>query len=105
MSSKPVEKEYNGHTFERGVCICGCWKNPTGSSGPPGLDPDGECPKSPKDGHLIGGKVDYEIVAERRMAKLNHRIQKLVSEIKGKDDEIKRLREARHSKGVPELEL
>jgi len=70
-------KEYGPHKYARhdgtSDCEygCNCWAGPANSGGPVGLDPlGGECPKNPKDGKLVGGSVDYQIVVTRRIRKL-----------------------------------
>ena len=70
-------KEYGPHKYEdhnrTSNCKhdCGCWAGPANSGGPAGLNPlSGECPGNPKDGNLIGGNSDYEIVVERRIRAL-----------------------------------
>lgn len=85
-------KEYGPHKYEDGPGTydcehgCGCWAGPTRSGGPLGIDPlYGECPKNPKDGKLVGGDVDHEIVVERRIRALEStafRGQEAMNELK-----------------------
>lgn len=69
-------KGYGPHEYEDGPGTydceygCGCWRGPTRSGGPIGVDPRGECPKNPADGNLVGGNADHEIVVERRIRAL-----------------------------------
>ena len=76
-------KEYGPHKYKdhdgTSDCKhgCGCWAGPANSGGPVGLNPlNGECPGNPKDGNLIGGKSDYEIVVERRIRALESKLFK-----------------------------
>jgi hypothetical protein len=71
-------KEYGPHDYPSGEdgtadCRngCGCSAGNFTSHGPLGLDPlGGECPGNPKDGKLVGGKADYDIVVTRRIRRL-----------------------------------
>ena len=67
-------RKYGPHEYSNsdgtGDCDCGCWMGDSRSHGPIGVDPFGECPANPKDGHLVGGSADHEIVVERRIRKL-----------------------------------
>ena len=103
-----MPKEYGEHKYNNGLCICGCWSNSLTTGGPIGLDPKGKCPKNPKDGIPIGGLHDIEEVANERIADLYSQIRRLTIEVEEKNKEVKRLqeklREAKHSMGVPELE-
>ncbi len=70
-------KEYGTHQYDDDVhhtsdCKhkCGCWMGPARSGGPAGVDPFGECPKNPKDGKLLGGNADQDVVIERRIRRL-----------------------------------
>ena len=93
-------KEYGSHKYARhdgtSDCEygCDCWAGPANSGGPIGLDPlGGECPKNPKDGKLIGGNADYDIVVTRRIRKLESNLynaQERVEELEGIVDLKKR---------------
>jgi hypothetical protein len=70
-------KEYGPHKYDDDIhhtsdCKfkCGCWMGPARSGGPAGVDPFGECPGNPKDGELVGGSADQDIVIERRIKRL-----------------------------------
>lgn len=82
-------KEYGPHKFDEDIhhtsdCKnkCGCWMGPARSGGPTGVDPFGECPKNPKDGKLIGGNADQDVVIERRIMKLESRAYKAEERLK-----------------------
>lgn len=69
-------KEYGPHRYDqgdRGDCVCGCRMSGFSSDGPVGLDPFGACPANPKDGKLLGGSSDYELVVAQRFERLAHR--------------------------------
>lgn len=70
-------KEYGPHKYDDDIhhtsdCKngCGCYMGPAMSGGPAGVDTFGECPKNPKNGRLIGGNADQDVVIERRIRKL-----------------------------------
>jgi len=73
-------KEYGEHDYgnQQGTYNCkhhcGCWMGPARSGGPVGVDPFGECPGNPKDGKLVGGSADYEIVVTRRIRGLEKQL-------------------------------
>src|SRR3989338_557384 len=69
------EHDYPGAPHHTSDCKhhCHCWAGPSNSGGPVGLDTFGECPGNPKDGKLVGGNADYEIVVHRRIDKLQAR--------------------------------
>ncbi len=75
------DKKYGPHKYEDHGGIsdckhgCGCSTGPATSDGPVGLNPlSGECPRNPKNGNLIGGNSDYEIVVTRRIMALESKL-------------------------------
>ena len=71
-------KEYGPHKYPNvGRTVhcehgCDCWIGASRSGGPIGIEPApyGECPANPRDGELVGGNADHEIVVTRRIQRL-----------------------------------
>ncbi|MFA6227215.1 MAG: hypothetical protein WC631_01940 [Candidatus Paceibacterota bacterium] len=61
---------------------CGCWMGPSRSGGPVGINPFGQCPGNPLDGQKLGGKEDYELVVDQRIADLEQRVWKAEEALK-----------------------
>lgn len=83
------EKEYGEHKYDdnhdrTSDCKygCGCWMGPCRSGGPAGLDPRGDCPNNPKDGVLLGGHSDYNLVVEARINNLERQLYKAQTQLK-----------------------
>lgn len=87
-------KEYGSHRYDRGDmgdCICGCRMGGFSSSGPIGLDPFGACPSNPKDGKLLGGSNDYELVVNQRIEQLARRAHQAETRFRGVEPGAKKL--------------
>jgi len=88
MPNGHESKEYGKHRYANydgpSDCEfdCGCWKGPTRSGGPIGLDPSEDCPNNPKDGKLLGGDKDYDYVVTKQIQDLNTRLYKAEDHLK-----------------------
>jgi len=88
MSNIQSKKEYGNHEYpnQDGTSDCkfgcGCWAGRTSSGGPTGIDPLGTCPQNPVDGHLIGGREDYNYVVTERIRNLEFRVYEAEERLK-----------------------